>query len=355
MPQYRIGRIYRSQQNQGLMVQYYEAAKDADANFPPVFYDLYDYFSAKDIDRAKGYLEQYIQLADKDPETDFIMADYLYRAKRYDESIAKAKEIETAVGGSDKLPKLYILFALNYDKKGDSIQAKQNVQNYFTKEKQERILPFYYAFAGEVMGKFPGNETEAVSYLSKAIDYDTTVANKVEYALKAASILGKGQRFEEQSLWYEKAANFKPSWAELDHLRTTNSAYKAKNFVRTDTLAIKYIAAFPDKANGYTLRVLANKALDADTSKGLAIPALEQQNEYLKKDSVKYANQLYTNYYYMVLYYGGKGNNYPKAVEICDQMLAIKPGDEWATQVKASLTKSMNANAGKTPTGGTPK
>lgn len=57
---YRIGRIYLSQNNKELFEQYYNNAIAADPNFPTVYFSFYDYYSNRDVNKAKEYLDKFV-------------------------------------------------------------------------------------------------------------------------------------------------------------------------------------------------------------------------------------------------------------------------------------------------------
>ncbi|MFM9568692.1 tetratricopeptide repeat protein, partial [Streptomyces turgidiscabies] len=73
-------------------------AIQADPTFPQVYYSLFDYYANRDVNKAKEYLDKYIANAEKDPKNDLYLAEYLFRAGRYQESLDKLKELDNTVG-----------------------------------------------------------------------------------------------------------------------------------------------------------------------------------------------------------------------------------------------------------------
>jgi len=57
---YRIGKIYQSQNNKELFEEFFNKAIAADPNFPPVYYALYRYYADKDVNKAKDYLDKFV-------------------------------------------------------------------------------------------------------------------------------------------------------------------------------------------------------------------------------------------------------------------------------------------------------
>ncbi len=280
---YQIGKIYYSQNNKEAFEASFNGAINADPAFAPAYLVLFKYYAEKDVNKAKEYLDNFLKYADKDPANDLFYAEYLFRAGKYTESLAKVKEIEAAVG-STAVPHLNILYAYDYDRLGDSVQAKAYVEKFFATAPAKTIEPDNYDLAVKVFSKFPGTEATTVGFLQKAIDNDTSKVNKLNYMNQAADIYGKAKIYTEQLKWYQKIVALKGSTSELDYYHLATTALFAKDYVQTMAIAKNYIAAFPEKPQGYTFNVKAAKGIDSAT----AIPALIQQNEfYVKEDSVK--------------------------------------------------------------------
>jgi len=55
---YRLGKIFQSQGNSEKFLQYYNTATTADPAFAPAYLELYDYYSNRDVNKAKEYLEK---------------------------------------------------------------------------------------------------------------------------------------------------------------------------------------------------------------------------------------------------------------------------------------------------------
>lgn len=335
-----IGQIYASQNNKDLMDEYYGKALSADANYPPVYLDWFRFYQNRDVNVAKEYIEKYVALADKDCKTDYFYTDYLFRAGKYQESLDKTKAMDA--GDCKNFVMLPVLYAYNYDRLGDSVQAKSYLEKFFATAPVNKIEPNHYELAVKVFSKFPGSEMVTAGYLQKAIDNDTTKANKLLYIKQAADMFGKAKMYKEQVQWLNKYNELKGSMGEYDHYLITNAAYSAKDYTATMGYAQKYIAAVPDKPQGYVFNVRAAKALDTTSNPGIAVEALLQYNTFLAKDSVKNKTSIVANYYYIMIYYADKMKDYAKALEYCDRILMIIPGDAEMTNIRKTLEARLN-------------
>ncbi len=364
LPSYRIGRIYQSQGNKELFEQYYNAAIAADPAFPPVYLSWYDYYAYRDINMAKEYIEKYIQYADKSCETDFFFADYLFRQGKYQESLDKTKALDA--GECKSYFRNNLLFAYNYDRLGDSTNAKIYIDKYFANAPASKITSADYDIAITIYSKTSGSEAQAVGYIQKAIDADTSVANKVKYSNQAADIYGKTKQYGEQIKWLQKAVTLKGgTMGEADYYKMANTALSGKDYAATMEIAKNYIASFPDKPQGYYFNVKAAKGIDSSATLGTAIEPMIQQNNFLMaqndslaKDTVankktidRNKSLLYSNLCYMMGYYNDVQKDVPKAIDACEKIIALYPDatseqNKFAVHIKEVLQKSLSKPAG---------
>lgn len=352
-----IGKIYLSQSNKPFMEQYFNAAIAADPSYGPVYLDYYTYYSNRDVNIAKENIEKYLQNSDKDCRNDYFYADYLFRAGKYTESLAKAKELES----TECKARVNILFAYNNDRLNDSATAKKNIDDFFATAPADKIEVSDYDIAIKVYSRFKGLEKQTAGFISKAMDADTSKKAKIDYANQAADLFAKAGMGSDQIVWLKKAIDLKGNMSEADHYKLTNAAFVNKDYAQTVELAKAYLAAFPDRGQPVSFLRRAAIALDADSTKGTAIPHLENLNSVLEKDIEKNKKTIFNNLYYMLIHFGDKTKNYPKAIEVLDKMLAIFPtvGSEennFATQQKTIITNVMNKQSAspKTPTTPTP-
>lgn len=355
---FRIGKIYLSQNNKELFEQFFNDAIAADPTYPPVYYTLYDFYADKDVPRAKEYLDKYVANADKDPNTELFVADYLFRAGKYNESLEKVKQIEAEVGGIDKLPKLNVVYAYNYDRTNDSIKAKDYIDKFFAKADPASITPEYYDLAVKIYSRFKGNEATAVSYIEKAMTLDTLKNSRIAYMGKAAEIYGKAGKYREQLEWLQKQLALKGgTMGEFEYYQFTSTAFNGKDYPLTIELGKKYLAAFPDKPQPYSFLRRAAFASDPDTTTGAAIEVLDYVDSFYMRDKEKNKKTIFLNLYYRLKYYVDKAKELEKGLAVTEKMLALYPdaGEEnkFALDTKAAITEGLKAKEKQTSGGKT--
>lgn len=352
---YRIGRIYQSQNNLDAMNEWYGKAIAADQAYAPVYLNYFRYYEEKDINAAKEYLDKYVANADKDCKTDYFQANYLFRAGKYQESLDKAKQMEA--GDCKNYARVNILYAYNYDRLHQPDQARAAITSFFAKETPSAIQPDDYKIAADIYKKAPGFEDSAVTYLSKAMEIDTVQANKMDYADTIASIYKKTNRPTERYDWLKKsfALNPKPSNADIYNLG--DAAMGAKDFVVADSMATMYKAKYPDQPYGYTMLLKSAQAQDSTGTK--AVAPINDYITFLMKDTAKNAQAI--AYYHAIQggYYANTAKNIDSSIAEFEKAVEFDPSntqykqflDQLNSVKKRSNQKSSPANKPKQSSG----
>jgi tetratricopeptide (TPR) repeat protein len=351
---YRIGRIYQSQNNLEYMNEWYGKAIAADPAYGPVFLAYFNYYKERDVNAAKEYLDKYVANADKDCEVDYFVADYLYRAGKNQESIAKAKEMES--GACKDYPRVNVIYAYNYDKLGDSVQAKSYVDKFFATASADKIESTDYVFAAKLYTKFPGSEAKAIEMVNKAVDADTSMDNKKKYLTIGGDMLSKAKMYPEQLAMLLKLKQIKGSpLTGTEYYYVTKAAIDAKDCAAADTLSKQYVSNYPDLAQGYSFGVTTAKMCDVDTTKGLAVEPINAYNTFLMKDVEKNRKTIFNNNYYLLVYYAQYAKQIDSAIAVTDQMKALytdpaseeyKFADETGKKLQGALQKKSNGSNG---------
>ena len=183
---------------------------------------------------------------------------------------------------------------------------------------------------------------DAINYYLLAADLSVIKNEKLSFINNAAKVAADAKLFTEQIKLLTKLTELKGTTQEGDYYSLSKAAIDAKEWVMADSLSKAYTTAFPDKPQGYGFRVLIAKAMDIDTSKGLAIGPINQYNELLLKDVEKNKKTIYSNYYYLLIYYAQKTGDIKTAIDITGKMMELyKEGGEYnfAKNINEQLTK----------------
>lgn len=282
--------MYQTQSNKESFDEYYSKAIAADPTFPPVYFALYSYYADLNTqsatETAKVNLDLFLKYADKDPSLDIFNADYLFRAGQYDASLEKAKALEASIGIA-ALPRLGVLLAYNYDRKGDSVQAKTYIENFMSKSTADKIVTSDYELAVRIISRFSGNQVALAALLEKAIAADTARVNKLKYYKLGYEMLEKANMYSDELKWYANYSTLRGVKDEAYYYKTASIALNAKDGAIASSISKEYIAAFPEKPNGYSFNVKAARLLDTANNLGLIFEAVNLQNPILLKDPAK--------------------------------------------------------------------
>ena len=335
----RIGNIYKSQDNKPSMEEWYNKAIAADATYAPVYYNWFDYYQNRDINAAQDYLNNYVKYADQDCNTEYFKANYLFRAGKYEESKAAADAM--AAGSCKNFPKLNMLYAYNYDRLGDSANAKNYIDKFFSKQAPSpEDAPYYYTLASKVYSKFPGQEDTAAGYIMKAMDADTVAKNKQKYLDSIASIYKRANMPEKRLAYRRQSFALNKDTSSRDFYDVADAAIAAKDTAYADTIIALYRTKFPDQIYPYTFAV--KNAQAADTTGEKAVGPINDYIGYLSQDTAKNAATI--AYYYALQggYYANTAKNFDSAIYEFQQAVKYDPNQAQYQQYLSVLEKAAD-------------
>jgi tetratricopeptide (TPR) repeat protein len=337
---YRIGKIYQSQNNKESLEDYYNKALAIDPAIAPVYVSLYTFYARIDTTKARKNLDLFLQYSDKDPAFDYLYADYLFQVGQYDASLAKAQSLEKSIG-IETYPRIAVLLAYNYTRTGDSLSAKKYIEPFINNTPIDKILPDDYDLAVKVLSKFPGNQSSVATILEKAIAADSSnKKNAMKLYRLGYEMFEKASMYSEASKWFAKYSVVRGVKDETYYYKTASIAINANDGVTAAAAAKEYIAAFPDKTNGYLYNVKAAKLLDTANNLGILFEAINTQNVFLLKDVEKNKQTLVNNYYSLIGYYN-ETKAYENAALMCDKVLELVPNDPNTLGAKAQFEKNI--------------
>ena len=340
---FRLGKLFQSQNNREKFLEYYDKAVTVDPGFATGYLELYDYYANRDVNKAGDYLQKYVSNSDKDCSTEFLYADYLFRSGKYQESLDKTRAMESGV--CKTFPRLKVLYAYNYDRLGDSVQAKNNILTYMTTAAPDKISAADYLFAVSILKKSQGGEETAIAYLKKALDFDTVRANRKQYIDTIAMLYKKSGKMADRLEWLKKSYAMNPNPNNIDIYNMADAAILTANFALADTMANVYIQKYPEQDYGYSLKIRGAKAADS-TGVG-AFPAIQQYIDFMtKKDATANAAKIVSQYTTIASVAADQLKDYNMALDAVNKIIAIDPTNSFATNAKPVLEKAIRGGAG---------
>lgn len=338
---YRLGKIFLSQGNKEKFEGYFLGAVESDPKFAPAYLDLYNYYAQRDVNKAKDYLEKYMANSDKDCSVDFFYADYLFRAGKYQESLDKARSMEN--GLCKNYPRLKILYAYNYDRLGDSTQAKANIESYLSTAAPDKIQPDDYLLAASILKRIQGSEEGAIKYLKIALANDTVRTNQYMYMDTIASLYRKTGDMNARLEWLQKSFQTNPKPSNFDTYNLGDAAINAGRFDIADSMFNIYKTKYPDQIYGYQGQARSAITKDKDTTTGSAVPAVMGYIQFMERtDKEKYKNVILQNYGYLVYVHANVQKDYPAALKDLEGILAVDPENTYAKSTAEQINKIIN-------------
>lgn len=340
---FRSGRVYQTQgvAQLDLFMKYYNDAIAKDANYAPVYNNLFNYYYDIDVNKSAQYLDKYLSVSDADPKACYYQASMKYAQGLFAQAISKADQC-IASDGVKPYPNLFGIKALAYNRLHDSLNAKSSYDEYFKRQDPDKIGGGDYSSYAAILLKFPGNETLAGTYVDKAVALDTLGANKATYLKSIASAYENQKKYAEAAQWYSKIINVKPNYSNVDLFNAGYAYYLAGMNDSSMRFFNLYVTKYPEDILGYYMLGNANAAIDSSGVQGLAVPYYQKVVDIGEVDPSKpnAKTRLLNAYKFFIGYYYNNLKDREKALVYLDKALALEPTDANLLANKEFISKN---------------
>jgi tetratricopeptide (TPR) repeat protein len=340
---YRKGRLYQSQgvSQEPLYLGLFEQAVAKDANYAPVYKNLFRYYYETNVAKSATNLDKLFAVSDADPGACYLKASMKYAQSLFLEAISKSNECIKAAG-TTSVPNFYSLKAYSYSKLGDSVNAKTNFEEYFKNQIPSKIVGGDYFTYAMILLKFPGNEPQSASYIGKAVGLDSLEFNKIKYLKAMADFYRSQKNYGESANWFNKILSIKRNFNNIDLYNAGYDYYRASNYDSSIAVFNKYTTKYPDDLYGYYLIAKSYSAIDSTMTKGTGATAYLKAIEVGEKmaDKTKVKDQLVAAYSYMLQYAFNIKKDQSSAISYADKALALDPIDAQSIKNKEFVTKN---------------
>lgn len=335
---YKLARIFNSQHNWELYEKYLNDAISKDPRFAPAYYDLAYFKMGKgDLPAAEEFAKKYAQAADPDPQNDYLRVSLLYAQKKYDDAIAGANAIISKLGDKTKA-RVYKLLAYSYFDKGDSLKAKQYVDEYFAKAKPEEVIAMDYKLKSDIYLKLPGQEELAYAAIQEGIKADTVLDNKIQVLKDAAEEFRKRSaalpagndslkallRAKEGDI-LSTLLQVKPNFTINEMFDAGRAYYFGQEYAKSRDVFLKFQEKYPEEVYGYEWALNDSKLLDTARVDSIAVPDAQKLLAFAEKDTTKFKKQYISATSFLAIYYANKAGDKEKAIEYLKKWQAADP------------------------------
>ena len=347
-PQYKIGKVYLTQNNKDYFLPAFEQAITIDPKYTPALYELFYYWYFRDVNKAEQYLNQYVANFDQGPEIEYLRTDFRYAKGDFAGAKTQAQQLISQYGEKVN-PRMYRMIAYTSDTLGDANAAKQAMATFLSKADSSMVLPADYVELANINSKIPGAQQEAFANLQTAVTLDTVVDKKVEYITKAAAMAKKLGDRKQEAYWLGIAYKMDKNPNQTELYNWGFASYQAQEYKTADSIFCDvYQSKYPNEIYGYLWCARSRQAMDTTWESGLAAPAYEKLAEMgMKIDSVKYKTQILQSYSLLAAYYNNVKKDKGMAIDYLKKILQVDPGNTDAQKFLEILQKPAKTTAPK--------
>ncbi len=354
----RLAKLFESQKNWDLVLQYLNESVSKDPKFTLGYYELfYYYFFRGKYPEAEEQLKKYIdsKLPESDIQDQYLYAQLCWARKDFDCAVAKAESVVTAVGAATK-PKVYRLLADAYFQKADYTNAKKYSDLFFAKKNPDDIILPDFEIRALVLGKLGTSPDSVYTTYMSGIAIDTTVDAKLGYLKKGAAYFKENKIRDKEAMILEKIIELKPKPTINDYFDLTLAHYFSNNFGKSRDAALKMEQNFPDQVYGWEWAFNVSNTVDTVKKDSIAAPDAMKLYEFSQKDTVKYKKQYINSVKYLGGYYINTARDKDKSLEYFRKWLAIDTANAPMIQDIINQVQKMSIKPGtKPPTGNNSK
>jgi tetratricopeptide (TPR) repeat protein len=336
---YRKAMIYYTQKNWDVYEQLLKDAVRIDPKFAPAYYELYYYYLGKlDFNTAQEYANKYTSSSDPDPQNDYLVAQTCFAKKDYACAISTSNSIISRAGEATR-PRVYRLRAYSYAANGDTNSARQNMDIFFNKAKEEDVIPADYILRAQLSG----DPNQIVESYRKAADMDSVYENKMKILQDGAAMFQqKGDNVHEAEMRLLIGKTRKVQNPQ-DLFIAGMTFYKGKDYRRADSLFRAYSAVSPDSLYGHYYDARSNLALDTTLSQepylSNMVTGFRRTLELAGTNKDKYKNQAVAASTFLAAIYNNTKKNKDSAVYYVNKGLEIDPTNASLLGLKEQLMK----------------
>ncbi|HTN06730.1 tetratricopeptide repeat protein [Agriterribacter sp.] len=341
--EYKIGKIYvtQGQEQAAIFLKHYEAAITLDPAYAPAYYDLYSYWYSRDVNKARDFFAKYKANTDFTPSVEAEEISLVYASGDFKGAITRADE-KLQKEGDKASAKLYRVKAYAYDKLGDSLNALQNMELFFSKADSSLFLPDNFVKMAEISAKFPDKLEQADSYFNKAIRMDTVTKERVAFATAASNMYKKIGNRAKSANWLTKILAIDTGYGKLELFYAGWENFYGEQYQTADSVFSLYKQKYSDDMQGYYGGFRTKWAVDSTMEQGLPVEDAMKFTEIAGVDSIKNKSSLMLAYGYLAGYNANQLKEYEKAIFYLNKMISLDPNNVDAKNNRDILQKALD-------------
>jgi tetratricopeptide (TPR) repeat protein len=307
MASFRLGQIYKAQDNCKILTAKFTEATVKDPNYMAAWRELYDAHAndesaCYDIAAARTYLDKYIATSDPGASSDKIKMTFCYYSKDYACALTEANNIATKYGepvATEMLSwKGYI-----YEKQADTLNSFNAFEQYIANQKDPAAIDYrLYRKIGDLALRMPGKEAVAISYYDKFLAKSTDKKTTEFVYTKLSNYYESIKDYKNASIWYKKLLEVKETPTAGDFYKAGIALYNSSDYTNAVTVFTNYADKYPSDYRGNFYAARSSALIDTTMALGLAAPFYEKYLPIAQLDSTKTKNGMVEACKYLFIY-----------------------------------------------------
>ncbi|MFZ9387475.1 MAG: tetratricopeptide repeat protein [Chitinophagaceae bacterium] len=355
----RLAKLFESQKNWDLVLQYLNEAVSKDPNFTLAYYELfYYYFYRAKFEEGETFLKKYIEskLPESDIQDQFLYAQLCWARKDFNCATTKGEGVVAAMGANTK-PKVYRLLADAYYQLGDYKNAKKFSDEFFVRKNPDDYNSFDHKLRADIMSQTGGSPDEIfVNYIQGA-ELDTVLADRVDFLKKAAAYFKERKLRDKEAQIIQKIIDLKPDPTINDYFDLTIALYFSQENSKSRDAALKMVQNYPEQVYGYEWAFNNSRIVDTVRKDSVAVPDALKLFDFSAKDTSKFKRQYISSASYLAIYYANEAKDRDKAIEYLKKWQSVDAANAENIQKNIEIlekTPSTKTDNGSRGNGRTP-
>lgn len=309
----RLAKMFETQKNFELVLEYLNSASKRDAKFAPAYYELFFYyFFRRKYTEAEEQLNKYVANTDVNWETDYLQAQLCWAKKDYNCAITKGEAV-IATNGNETKPRVLRSLALSYYENNDFANAKKNIDKYFSKEKDPD--KFSYDLLLKILLKTGAAPDEILDTYKKGAAVDTVIADKIDFLKQGIAYFKEQKMRDKEAVLIQDLMPLRKTPIINDYYDLTAAHYYTPDYAKSRAAALIMREKWADQMYGYDWAVNNSRLLDSVKKDSILVPDLLKMETFAFTDTVKFKKYYLSSVKLLADYYYNTARDKAKAVE----------------------------------------
>jgi hypothetical protein len=321
-----IARIYQTQANHALAIQWLEKAIEQDSLYGPAYFELFysSYYSQPS--KAKEYLEKFVALSELSLAQLYMQMDFYFMQRQYKDAIDVAEQILSR-RNLQIAPRVHKLKAYAFAALKDSMAALKNMETYFYVQSEPELIAKDYQFYSKLLLSQKETDRSVLSATNeKALLYAADFIDSAN-AYHAFLQLAIQEKKNDDVIGYAEklGALTGGNMAAIDLYHWGMAYYQKEMYHQSDSVFTLYTKRYPNEVYGWLWKARSLSHEPDQMYEAATIYAYKMVIELGEKQLSRFENVVIQSHGYVGAYYANFLKNYDEALKHFQAILKIDP------------------------------